>query len=323
MASPLLWVAMASATWLLLSAVSSAALNAKPTTWPALRFNFTLKRSSMNIYGNSDFSMLANPVVSDNGDKVLYDVFATFQQGQTIHNYTLVDGVAFMSRSSLDDSTATPTVSCLDSESDIVPPINSIVTGINEATAMAASGSDATGCTTGSLFEVLINGIDFSLCASRLDDLQLYGDDMNIEVEYLDTQVEILPRDEVSAECKTTVSPSSVTSVGKSLLTGQLLSSSERNLKAEFDFTFWSDDSEDSSQHSESRSGDHPDKHGCSCKSTPRPCIFIHGMGIDKEEPENVDSFLYYWGNLTDHAPCCSSMKFTVLDTESRLENAA
>ncbi|KAL3658086.1 hypothetical protein V7S43_016929 [Phytophthora oleae] len=46
-----------------------------------------------------------------------------------------------------------------------------------------------------------------------------------------------------------------------------------------------------------------------------RACIFIHGMGIDKEEPTNVDSFNYYWGNLTDHAPCCSSIKYAVLDT--------
>ncbi|EEY62370.1 uncharacterized protein PITG_14799 [Phytophthora infestans T30-4] len=38
-------------------------------------------------------------------------------------------------------------------------------------------------------------------------------------------------------------------------------------------------------------------------------------MGVDKEEPEVVDSFSFYWGNLTDHAPCCSSFKYTVLNT--------
>ncbi|OWZ00498.1 hypothetical protein PHMEG_00028300 [Phytophthora megakarya] len=53
----------------------------------------------------------------------------------------------------------------------------------------------------------------------------------------------------------------------------------------------------------------------CSCKSTPRPCIFIHGQGIQPEMEENQDSFPHYWGNLTDRAPCCSSMKYARLDT--------
>ncbi|EGZ14260.1 hypothetical protein PHYSODRAFT_510658 [Phytophthora sojae] len=30
---------------------------------------------------------------------------------------------------------------------------------------------------------------------------------------------------------------------------------------------------------------------------------------------ENQDSFPHYWGNLTGHAPCCSSMKYARLDT--------
>ncbi|KAG1687629.1 hypothetical protein DVH05_004750 [Phytophthora capsici] len=37
-------------------------------------------------------------------------------------------------------------------------------------------------------------------------------------------------------------------------------------------------------------------------------------MGIKYELPENQDSFRY-WGNLTGHAPCCTAMKYMVLDT--------
>jgi hypothetical protein len=83
-------------------------------------------------------------------------------------------------------------------------------------------------------------------------------------------------------------------------------SSEERKLSAEFDFDFWDDDDSSSADSSDA---------SCSCKSTKRPCLFVHGMGVDEEEPKNVDSFSYYWGNLTDHAPCCSSMQYTVLNT--------
>ncbi|EGZ17777.1 hypothetical protein PHYSODRAFT_255692 [Phytophthora sojae] len=53
---------------------------------------------------------------------------------------------------------------------------------------------------------------------------------------------------------------------------------------------------------------------GCECKSTPRPCLFIHGERNEVEKAElqtKSDSF----GDMTDHAPCCSSIKYASLDT--------
>ncbi|GMF34438.1 unnamed protein product [Phytophthora lilii] len=31
--------------------------------------------------------------------------------------------------------------------------------------------------------------------------------------------------------------------------------------------------------------------------------------------PKNQDSFSEYWGNLTDHAPCCTTLKYAMLNT--------
>ncbi|EEY66607.1 uncharacterized protein PITG_16679 [Phytophthora infestans T30-4] len=126
----------------------------------------------------------------------------------------------------------------------------------------------------------------------------MYGSDIDITVEYITSPVEIsapkLNR-EATDDCKVTAMPTSVSEMGKSLLTGKVISAnSKRMLKAEFDFLL-----EDS----------------CSCKSKPRPCIFIHGLGIREEEPTNADELPKYWGDLTDHAPCCSSMKYAVLDS--------
>ncbi|KAG7387363.1 hypothetical protein PHYPSEUDO_014387 [Phytophthora pseudosyringae] len=287
--------------------------------WPALRFLFTLKRSSMNIFGQSDFSMFSNPVLSDDGSNVLYESFASFTENKTRYNYTFVDGAAFISRTSVDSNTAASVVTCLGSESGNLPPVNAIVAAVNEATAVSGGGSSYR-CSTGSSYKILVNRTEFILCRGGVSDLTMYGADMNIAVDYLNQQVSIVKPAEESdtlSECKTSVPVSLVTPVGKSLLTERSSSSSEkRKLKAEFDFTFWSDDSDEASQASSDHSGERDPGHQfCSCKSAQRACIFIHGMGIDKEEPANVDSFSYYWGNLTDHAPCCSSIKYAVLDT--------
>ncbi|KAE8878507.1 hypothetical protein PF005_g8310 [Phytophthora fragariae] len=40
---------------------------------PSLRLQFTLKRDSMKIYGQSQFYVFANPVVSSDNTSVLYD----------------------------------------------------------------------------------------------------------------------------------------------------------------------------------------------------------------------------------------------------------
>ncbi|EGZ14253.1 hypothetical protein PHYSODRAFT_514210 [Phytophthora sojae] len=135
------------------------------------------------------------------------------------------------------------------------------------------------------------------------------GTDIEIAVEYLDPRVEIAKPD-TTLECESVASPSSLTALGRSLLTGDSsLLEVERKLETEFDITFWDDDDDSSERSSSSHDG------SCTCKSTKRPCLFIHGMGVDREEPHTVDSFSYYWGNLTDHAPCCQSMKYTILNT--------
>ncbi|EGZ14275.1 hypothetical protein PHYSODRAFT_511413 [Phytophthora sojae] len=120
---------------------------------------------------------------------------------------------------------------------------------------------------------------------------------MDVSVEYLKTRAEIEePQLGSSArnQCATAALSSSVTSLGRSLLTGSPIAVGEnRKLKAEFDFSL----------------GD-----SCSCKSKPRPCVFVHGLGIKKEHARNRDRF-YYWGDLEGHAPCCSSMEYTYLNT--------
>eukprot|EP00644_Phytophthora_capsici_P013250 jgi/Phyca11/560970/estExt2_Genewise1.C_PHYCAscaffold_51041 len=250
----------------------------------------------MKIHGESEFSMYATPILSEKKEKVLYDVFASFKDDEMLYNYTLVDGIPYAATLPL-DKTSSPSVTCIDSESGTLPAINSIVVAINQATAVANGNS--IDCASGRVFKVTVHGVDFALCSSS-SGFSMHGTDMDIKVGFLEERVDIIQPTGIT--CEEEVISSSVTSIGTSLLTGQEIPENSRNLKAAFDFSF-----RDKSTY--------PEHHFCSCKSTQRACIFIHGMGIDKEEPDNVDSFDYYWGNLTDHAPCCSSIKYAVLDT--------
>ncbi|ETI51565.1 hypothetical protein F441_05090 [Phytophthora nicotianae CJ01A1] len=54
----------------------------------------------------------------------------------------------------------------------------------------------------------------------------------------------------------------------------------------------------------------------CECKSTPRPCLFIHGENNEKEEKE-LQTTSDKFGDMTDHAPCCSTIKYASLDTKT------
>jgi hypothetical protein len=256
----------------------------------------------MEVHGQADFSVLASPAVSTHGDSsILYDAFATFTEASTVFNYTLVEGTAYVSRSNVDDSTSSSLEECDDT--DILPSINSIVSALNEAvpvSSISSSSSGAIDCATRDTFKVSANGIDLGLCFSGSSGFTMHGSDMNVKVEYLEDHESIVAPTVDGGACENVASPTAVTSTGRALLTGAPLSSREaRRLKAasiNFDFSF--DDEE------------------CSCKSTPRPCIFIHGLGVKSEEPENLDVFpTKYLGNLTGHAPCCSSMKYAMLNT--------
>ncbi|KAG1687635.1 hypothetical protein DVH05_004665 [Phytophthora capsici] len=282
MSSCLLSVAIIASWFLLVTQGEEAPI------WPSLRFNFTVKRHSMQVYDQRDFSIYANPILHQ-PNSVLYDAFATFTEGSTLYNYTLVDGIAHSTHT----SSQSTTVTCFDTESSKLPALNSLISAINDAT---ASSSDTIVCDSGKLFKVALNGIEFALCSSE-SGFKMVGTDMDIDVEFLESPIDIVvPTEKIKLECGKVATASPISTIGKALLTGQPLNQG-RNLKAEVNFSFRS-------------------KSTCSCQSKPRPCVFIHGLGVKDEFPENQDEFSDYWGtHLARHGPCCSSMKFAHLDT--------
>ncbi|OWZ00387.1 hypothetical protein PHMEG_00028433 [Phytophthora megakarya] len=253
----------------------------------------------MAIYGHSEFSVYANPDVSGDGTTVLYDFYATFNQGKHTHNYTSVDGIAYLQTTSRTGGTDTQ---CLQSDFDDFPPINAIIAGINEATLVTSISTASIECESGNLFQVSASSIEFTLCATSQSKFKLYGSEMDIVVEYLSDRVDIkTPRLSIGEDmCEAEMEPISISSLGKSLLTGSpIVEKESRGLPVKLNISILSDGGQ------------------CSCKSTPRPCIFIHGLGV-KDEVPGLETSLPYWGTIiSKHAPCCTSIKYAHLNTVS------
>ncbi|RQM11017.1 hypothetical protein DD237_008374 [Peronospora effusa] len=283
------------------------ASSTKTTGLPSLKFQFTLKRSTVKVQGLTELSVFANPIELDGGDSVLYDVFSSFTERDTVHNYYLVNGIG-MSSSVSNFCTENVTMQCQDFLLDELPPINTIISALNEATAVSSEAGtfqSAVECPNGNLFKVTINNIDFALCTLDSVGFTMHGSDMDVKVEYLNAHLNIrIPTSTSELNRDTVATRSSITQIGKYLLTGKLIQGNARSLKAAFSFS-----SILSSMFPTNSSA-------CSCKSTPRPCIFVHGLGVKEEMRENQDSFTKYWGDhLSKHAPCCSSLKFAHLNT--------
>ncbi|KAE9328954.1 hypothetical protein PF008_g16053 [Phytophthora fragariae] len=276
--------------------------------WPSLKLHFTLKRNSMQVYGESAFDVYANPIVSSDGLSVTYDGYADFNEGPTLTRYTLVDGIAYSTTTTKAEEDQTQTQTQTQSETssskseclqaNMLPHLDLMISALNDAVPVynATLESKRIKCSAGNLFKLKFGGLNLALCASGSDGVHVYDSDLEIVVKYLDAPVKITaPKLDAKAasECETVVNATAVTSTTVALLTGETIPESESR---SLDF------------------GDDVDlaSSSCKCRSTPRRCLFIHGLGIDYAKEELQDSFSYYWGNLTDHAPCCTDFKYMI-----------
>jgi hypothetical protein len=266
-----------------------------------LRLHFTVKRPSMAVYGQTEFDVFANPIVSSDNTSVSYNGFASFLVDTTFYKFLLVDGIAYYVEQVFGDGgTSTETAQCL--ASSVLPPLNSIVNVLDAAVpisgAVLSDDDSKVNCTTGNLFKTTFAGSQYVLCAAGSDGFTLYGSDLDISVDYLANPVPLTaPTLDATAAltCETVISATTVTSeTTAALLTGTAISESTRRaLKAEADATVAAST--------------------CSCKSTARPCIFFHGLGSETETGLQTTSD--YFGDISGSAPCCSSIKYAVLNT--------
>jgi hypothetical protein len=59
----------------------------------------------------------------------------------------------------------------------------------------------------------------------------------------------------------------------------------------------------------------HLGESSCGCKSEKKPCLFVHGLGHFNDHSYITDTHSKTWGNIQEHAPCCTITKFVHFDT--------
>ncbi|EEY55468.1 uncharacterized protein PITG_20882 [Phytophthora infestans T30-4] len=223
-----------------------------------------------------------------------YDGYATFVEGHSRFTYALVDGAPYLMTN--DSSSDAPTVDCIPPST---LPFDAILPAVNDATPIpsASIGSVPIECESGNLFKTSFAGIHYAICVSDDSGFTAIASDVTIDVDYLDAPVSIPQiKLEDGSTCGVLAEPTEMTATALALLSGdELPVNDRRKLKTESHMAIQST---------------------CSCKSTPRPCIFYHGLGNEKDEPTVQDSSRHFgWDIINDHAPCCTTIKYAALNT--------
>ncbi|KAL8006480.1 putative alpha/Beta hydrolase [Plasmopara halstedii] len=279
---------MIAAVFALIPVAVAARLQVSLADAPSVKLHFATKRSS--VHGLSKFDVFAKPVVSSNGAKVMYDGYITFKDADETFTYFFVNGAGYM-------STGDGDVRCLPSDT---LPFDLILPALNDAVPIpsATIGDKSIECESGNLFKTVFASTSFAICASSESGFTAYSSDITIDVAYLDTPISI-PSVE-GAKCDAVAVPTSVTPTALALLTGSAIPLSI-------------------SRHLETSTHVEMDASSCKCKDTPRPCIFFHGASNPNEmdelqdTPKNSSGRI---GNMNKHAPCCSIVKYAILNTK-------
>ncbi|OWZ09557.1 hypothetical protein PHMEG_00017722 [Phytophthora megakarya] len=262
----------------------------------SLRLHVKLTTKNMKIHGQSAFDVFANPVVSDDHTNVHYDGFTSFVEGDSTYSYMFVGGRSYMVESTTNGNTSKP-VRCLPS----VIPFEQILPALSNATAIPSArvGGKPIVCPSGSLFKTSFGSVDFVLCASNASGFTAYGLEVQLTAEFLPSPIRNTLLTFSDTSCPVVATPSQVTPTAVALLTGEPIPASmSRNLKEAFSIEI----------------GEKP----CECKSSPRPCIFLHGLGNPNERTElqNTPKLTKEkFGDIGAHAPCCTTTKYAVLNT--------
>ncbi|KAF1331293.1 hypothetical protein FI667_g4527, partial [Globisporangium splendens] len=186
-------------------------------------------------------------------------------------------------------------------ESDVVHKY--ILGAVNAATPAASVVSTVNiDCPSGKLFKLSFSGDDYALCstlASGASGFKIFGSDFDVEVSSMSTPASITKptlSEEVSASCEAVPESSTTTTSTMELLKSAVNDITTRALKAEETEVTMASSS-------------------CGCKGKKRACIFIPGRGSDLDN--GLQDSNSYFANIKDHAPCCSSVRFAIINTNA------
>jgi hypothetical protein len=297
-------------------------------TAPALRLRFQVKRKAMFVHGASNFEVVA---VRDSPERRLsigeqqgadvfdyHGVVKFHDDDGVVHEYSLVDGTAYYS-SVGNASDSQRSIGCIPTGQ--MPPVHTALSALYGAksVAKAVNSKGVLLCSdAAATLQVEFAGETFAVCSrssafAPTEGFHMYGADLDIEVQFennADAVWKSIPSapefsGELLSSCgKVGASPQLGRPSLGSLFTGAGRDWSHRRLARMGLF----DDIVDSAADVLGVSDD-----SCSCKGTPRPCVFLSGMG--STEDKGLLDTTNYFGSIGEHAPCCTSIKYAKMNT--------
>ncbi|KAI9916158.1 hypothetical protein PsorP6_017052 [Peronosclerospora sorghi] len=270
--------------------------------WPSLKLHVTMKRKRSTLHGVSSYTIDATPVVSRNGTRVMFNTRATFAQGDARVTYALWHGAAYEITT---DARGRERVRCM---SPHLLPWNAFVPALNDATRIprASIGTKPIECPRGHLFTTRVVGTKYVLCVSDTG-FTAISSDVDVVVAYVPERIKMHKPARAQA-CDPVTKPIELTPLARALVTGrELPPSTSRLLSAAFEAETMVDGLATTE---------------CQCPSQPRPCIFFHGLGNANEfdDLQNTPKLTEREriGDMHGHAPCCSKIKYSILNTQDR-----
>ncbi|OQR94670.1 hypothetical protein ACHHYP_00995 [Achlya hypogyna] len=259
---------------------------------PGLKITVTAKRESMRFNGQSSAQFY---VVPRPGDAFSFDAVVAQAGPEVVERYLLLDGRAYWSVAKDDNVVAS---GCL--EASQLPPVELVASSVATASVVDAVTGDAItvdDCPDGKLLQLTFAGDSFVFCNSPSNRLtKAASADLDVAVEYL-RDASLLPSMDppTGVSCPVVVGPSVPAPAATLVQTGRAISSALFGGPRVAAVS----------------------KSSCACKSTPKPCLFVHGVGETASMPLQ-NSYPDMWGSIEEHAPCCTSVKFARFETTLR-----
>ncbi|CAI5707595.1 unnamed protein product [Peronospora effusa] len=181
-------------------------------------------------------------------------------------------------------------------------PFHAILPALNEMVPISSAfvGDEIVKCTSGNLFKTTFGGAPFAICAAGRSGFMAFSSDFKVTVKYLEAPVQVeVPALSNGISCKVIATTTSMTLTAVALLTGSTYfpTSTTRQLKTAEILKM--------------------EPSSCKCKSKPRPCVIFHGIGgtHELEDLQDTPKDVTRMGNINDNAPCCSEVKYAILNT--------
>ncbi|KAF0713171.1 hypothetical protein As57867_004464, partial [Aphanomyces stellatus] len=267
----------------------------------AIKLSLHFKRASMFYHGQdtADIYVFPRGASASTSDVLAlgFDGVLSLAHNGTTEKYIYANDRGYYVQSQLDGSVTQ--ASCL--QASQLPAFTTIQSALASASVIdqaqigTVALTTATACPKGILHRTLFGGETFVACLTANQITKVYGSDMDIEVTYLASVDAGVPSLTVPTTSTSGVllncpaipaqadSVAPVTSLAEkvALVKDTVLGTRTESLFGP----------------------------SCKCKNKPKPCLMVHGVS-NPIAGGLTDTFPFYWGNVDQHLPCCSSVKF-------------